>query len=296
MTETILVIGGTGMLGQPVVRRLAADGYNVRVMSRNQSKALALFADFSNNHKITAIEGNIDNLQSLKTAIKDCVGIHINLSGGDTEAHGVRQIIKAAQASSPNKKIKRISLISGVTTCQENCWYEGTRAKLQAEEILVASGFDYSIFRCTMFLETLPQWKYLVGDQPTKWHWLAASDYASMVSNAYSNKKAANKIFFVYGPGPPYTLKEAVDNFYIPICDSSRPPIPILSVTDVTTKSKSSSTFISEKIIAKHHWLARVNELGSPKETNQLLGAPSITPSQWCQDYAKRQRAIANIM
>ena len=39
----ILVVGATGMLGEPVARRLAADGHKVRVMSRNLSRAQSLF-------------------------------------------------------------------------------------------------------------------------------------------------------------------------------------------------------------------------------------------------------------
>jgi nucleoside-diphosphate-sugar epimerase len=33
MLETVLVVGATGMLGEPVARRLAADGHSVRVIS-----------------------------------------------------------------------------------------------------------------------------------------------------------------------------------------------------------------------------------------------------------------------
>src|SRR5262249_37404370 len=41
----ILVVGGTGMLGQPVVRRLLADGYPVRVLSRAPDRARALLGE-----------------------------------------------------------------------------------------------------------------------------------------------------------------------------------------------------------------------------------------------------------
>jgi uncharacterized protein YbjT (DUF2867 family) len=34
MTGTVLVIGGTGQLGAPVVRQLHSDGYRVRVLAR----------------------------------------------------------------------------------------------------------------------------------------------------------------------------------------------------------------------------------------------------------------------
>jgi uncharacterized protein YbjT (DUF2867 family) len=34
VTGTVLVIGGTGQLGAPVVRQLHSDGYRVRVLAR----------------------------------------------------------------------------------------------------------------------------------------------------------------------------------------------------------------------------------------------------------------------
>jgi uncharacterized protein YbjT (DUF2867 family) len=42
-SRSILVIGGTGMLGEPVVRCLQADGYTVRVLTRNLDKARRIF-------------------------------------------------------------------------------------------------------------------------------------------------------------------------------------------------------------------------------------------------------------
>ena len=39
MDKTILVIGATGMLGEPVARCLKEDGFKVRVMTRDANKA-----------------------------------------------------------------------------------------------------------------------------------------------------------------------------------------------------------------------------------------------------------------
>lgn len=41
--KQILVIGGTGAVGAPIVRRLDQAGWNVRVTSRNASQARAKF-------------------------------------------------------------------------------------------------------------------------------------------------------------------------------------------------------------------------------------------------------------
>jgi uncharacterized protein YbjT (DUF2867 family) len=43
MKKIILVIGGTGLLGQPVARHLLEAGFQVRVVTRDQEKAQRVF-------------------------------------------------------------------------------------------------------------------------------------------------------------------------------------------------------------------------------------------------------------
>lgn len=286
MPETILVVGGTGMLGEPVVRQLIADGHHVRVLSRNSVGAGKIFSSMQN---VTCFQGNVYELESLRTAMENCTGVHINLSGGDLEAYGTQQVVKVAQGLVSRKMLRRITLISGVTTCKENCWYEGTKAKLQAETHLIESGFDYTIFRCTMFMETLPKWKFVLGEQPTKWHWLAARDYARMVSKSFTTSESACKVLFLYGPEPAYTLKEAVDQFFIPICASDRCPIPNIPMQELQTTTRTDVAGSPEKDISKFQWLGKVRELGDPSEANDLLDAPTISLGDWCKDYLTKE-------
>ena len=64
--KTILVIGGTGMLGKPVAQQLKADGFNVRLLVRNPEKARKLFGD-----GYELIQGDVDNISSLGAALTD---------------------------------------------------------------------------------------------------------------------------------------------------------------------------------------------------------------------------------
>ena len=291
--ERILVVGATGMLGEPVARQLAEDGHSVHVFSRSKKKAEAVFG---NDPNILVFEGNVDDLDSLQQAMKGCTGIHINLSGGNMEAQGTKKVIEAANdlkaKGDDETTIQRISIISGVTTCKENTWFEGTKAKLQAENYLIESGYNYTIFRCTMFMETLPKLSVLVGPQPALWHFLAASDYAHMVSKSFSTPAAAKKIVFLYGPKPPCTLPDAMNKYFIPICFPSRPtPIPTISVEDATASlaNNDNSFQLNERRIAKFVWLSKVHELGDPCEANDLLGAPRTSLEDWCKEYARKR-------
>ncbi|HNE03654.1 MAG TPA: NmrA family NAD(P)-binding protein, partial [Anaerolineales bacterium] len=79
--NTILVIGGTGMLGKPVAQQLKADGFNVRLLVRNPEKAKKLLGE-----GYELMQGDMDNESSLRTALIGVDGVHISLKGGPTEA------------------------------------------------------------------------------------------------------------------------------------------------------------------------------------------------------------------
>ena len=46
MSKTILVLGGTGMLGAPCVRQLQTDGFQVRMLTRDAAKAAQFFDNY----------------------------------------------------------------------------------------------------------------------------------------------------------------------------------------------------------------------------------------------------------
>lgn len=167
--NSILVIGGIGRLGEPVARRLCADGYTVRVFTRNPEKARAKFGS-----EYEIVTGNVEDSLSLDAALKGCQGVHINLEGGpdpDLERRGVESIARAAARAG----LQRISYLSGATVREENCWFPGTRAKFKAEAALRSSGVPYTIFKATFFMESLPGYvsgkrASVIGNQPHSWH------------------------------------------------------------------------------------------------------------------------------
>lgn len=63
--QTILVIGGTGMLGLSAVRRLHADGYEVRVLSRSPARARVLLGE-----SCAVVGGDVDDPSSLEAALQ----------------------------------------------------------------------------------------------------------------------------------------------------------------------------------------------------------------------------------
>jgi uncharacterized protein YbjT (DUF2867 family) len=283
-SRSILVIGGTGMLGEPVVRRLQADGYNVRVLTRNPSKARTIFGD-----AIEAIKGDVEDSSSLEAALRGCLGVHINLNGGldaDLERRGTVNVVQAAHRAD----IARLTYLSGASVFAENCWYAGTRARFEAEAAIRALGVPYTIFKATYFMESLHRFVHgkralLIGRQPFPWHWLAAEDYARMVAKAYATPAAANKSLFAYGPQA-LMMREALQVF----CRTVHPaaslmPMPIWLTRIIARLGHRKELQAALPFFA---YCEKVGEGGDPSEANALLGAPAITLEQWSKNQRSR--------
>ena len=94
MSTKVLVIGGTGMLGAPVARRLRTDGYQVRIFTRNPDKAQAKFGA-----EYEAVAGDVEDRSALLAALQGCQAVHVNLDGGldpDLERRGAENVARAA--------------------------------------------------------------------------------------------------------------------------------------------------------------------------------------------------------
>ncbi len=74
MQKSILVIGGTGMLGQPVSLCLKESGFRVRIMTRDHQKARKMFDD-----SFEIFAGDPTDPICLEEALDGCSGVHISL-------------------------------------------------------------------------------------------------------------------------------------------------------------------------------------------------------------------------
>ncbi|TPV93051.1 MAG: NAD-dependent epimerase/dehydratase family protein [Myxococcales bacterium FL481] len=67
MNRHILALGGTGMLGQPVVGRLLDRGHRVRVLTRSVAKTRARLGD-----PVELAEGTVERESDLRAAMSGC--------------------------------------------------------------------------------------------------------------------------------------------------------------------------------------------------------------------------------
>jgi len=275
MPKTIVVLGGTGMLGQPVARRLKEDGFGVRIMTRDRQKAGKMFDD-----SFEIFTGNPMETKCLEEALQGCSGVHISLP---SEAE--RPVAKTVAKVAAKHGVQRISYISGRTVAEENRWFPMINRKFQAEQAIREGGVPYTIFCPTMFMELLPMFVVkgrasVLGKQPHPYHWVAAEDFAGMVSAAFGLTNAANQRLFVLGPEAipmPEALRRYCTVFHPDIKKVTITPFWLVKLLAAVTGDqglKSAGELMS--------YFEKVGERSSnPAKINGILGAPAMTLDVW---------------
>jgi uncharacterized protein YbjT (DUF2867 family) len=137
---TVLVTGGTGVLGSSLVPKLAARGHDVRRLSRHATGA-------------DAVRGNVRTGEGIDAAVAECeVVIHAATSGRfteqwrarATEVEGARHVSDAAKRHDAH--LIYVSIV-GVDTHRLPYY----KAKWEAEQIVEGSGAKWTIQRATQF-------------------------------------------------------------------------------------------------------------------------------------------------
>lgn len=161
-TKRILVSGGTGFIGQAVVKALLKKQYTVRVLSRNAQKAKALFP----NPALEIVEGDVTQPAALEGVCKDmdlviqCAQFpnhpvenrRRHFTYFEVDGLGTENLAKAAKAA----HVKHFLYISGAGTDGKKSepWF---KAKWYAEQAIHGTGLPATILR--------PSWVYGPGDK-----------------------------------------------------------------------------------------------------------------------------------
>jgi uncharacterized protein YbjT (DUF2867 family) len=276
MNKRILVLGGTGLLGEPVARKLKTDGFSVRILARSPEKARERFPS-----GFEIVQGDVTDKDSLRTAMKDCFGVHISV-GGEVDQLSAEN----AAALAPEIGVQRISYISGATVREENRWFPVVAQKLNAEKAVRESGVAYSIFCPTFPIETVARFArdgkpFMIGKQPLPVHLFAAEDLARMVSNAYQKEEAANKRFTIFGPEA-MTIKDALLRY----CSVLHPEVDKVSSMPawlaklMGTLMRNPAMKFGAELMG---YFEKTAKGGDPAEANAILGAPQITFDAWLE-------------
>lgn len=207
MIQKIVVVGGTGMLGTPVVKKLIAAGFQVSVLARNAAKATELFPE------ATIFSGDLQDESSLQKALAGQDAAYVNLSvtqeekrnSWHAEKEGLTNFLKAAKAAN----LQRIGFISSMVMD-----YQGTNGfnwwvfdvKKEAVAQVKKADIPYFIFYPSAFMETLVQTQkqgnkiMLAGKARAKMHYVAGDDYGNQVVKAFKSNPTGNKEYYIQGP------------------------------------------------------------------------------------------------
>jgi len=278
MGKTILVLGGTGLLGSFVARRLQQDGFRVRILARSMDKARSMF-----DPSFELVAGDATDAASVKQALRGCAGIHISLSENIERA-----AIDTVKAALPGSEIDQITYVSGVTVHEHNRWFPMIRDKLYAEEALRQSGIPYTIFRPTWFMEMLFNFirdgrAFVIGKHTAPYHFLASADFARMVASAYQTEAAYNRHFYTFGPEA-IPIQEALARtcaiLYPQIESVAAMPTWLMQTIGVLTGNQRLKE--ASRLMAYFDRVG-VETYADPSEANQVLGTASITLDQWLE-------------
>lgn len=287
MTDTpinkVLVIGATGLLGQPVAEALRQVGYQVKLLVRSVSRAEQ---KLGSGYEYVA--GDVEDEASLKTAMQDCQAVHVSLMGGPSpqdfdriEHQGTATVARVAAELG----LQRLTYLSGAPVHESNLADPGTRAKYHAENAIKASGVPYTIFRATWMIDALALFVQgkratMPGKQPHPLRWIAASDFAQLVVKALANEASANQTLYAFGPeaiAKPEALKRYL-KAHRPDVKYSQMPLWLLSLIAALSFSK---TFKAD--IRRMRFYENIgDDYGSNAKTLELLGASTTTIEQWC--------------
>jgi uncharacterized protein YbjT (DUF2867 family) len=284
MGQTVLVIGATGLLGKPVAQGLRDAGFGVRVMSRHAGQARAEFPE-----PFELVEGDALSRADVEKALAGCDGVHVSVDH-DREDECVAQVVEVARA----KRLPRFTYVSGTTVCEEHRWFPLVDRKLRAEQAIVASGLDFTIFCPGWFMEMLSRLvrdgrATVFGKPSRRWHFVSVRDLARMVTESYRRPEAAGKRFYVHGPQA-LTVLEALQAY----CDVLHPEIKTISrvpywVLRLIAWSRGNE--LLRRGVEMVAYLEKVGERGDAAEANAVLGAPRLTLEQW----ARMQKRDSNV-
>lgn len=274
MSRQILILGATGILGQPVTRCLIDKGHRVRVLTRSPEKAHWMFGN-----SVEIVEGSAVDRDSIRTGLAGCDAVHINLTQ-DAELIATQHVIDQAAGN----RLERITYVSATTAYEENRWFEMVDVKMRTEEILRSSGIAHTVFCPTWVMEVMHNFIHgnraavIIGRRPPALHFFAAADFGRMVATAYDDDRSLGKRLFIHGPEG-ITLPDALERFF----KTCHPELKIMRLKLwqaqlIARLNRRERLTDATRLI---DYFDKVGELGDPAEANALLGAPSITLNEW---------------
>jgi uncharacterized protein YbjT (DUF2867 family) len=223
----VTVIGGTGFLGHQIVRRLARDGYRLRVTSRKPSHALSV-QPLGSVGQIALIKADIRNEADVARAV-DGAAVVINLvglytpSGGrtfDAIHHEAAAIVARAAAKAGVARLIHMSAVGADPKSNSNYGRTKGEGELAVREAFpratilrpaVVFGQGDGFFNRLASAMRMSRGVFpLFGGGVTKFQPVFVGDVAEAVANAIADARTQGRTYELGGPAV-YTFKELIE-------------------------------------------------------------------------------------
>ena len=202
----VLLLGGTGVVGNPLGRVLIERGFPVRALGRDPERIRSALGP-----SVEAVKGDLRDRTSLDEALDGIEAVVAAVPNRmcrvrpawDADREGVIELIDAAEAAGV-KRFVRVSAL-GVEKGRGSWWVADS--KFAVDEELHARDIESTIFRPTWFMEGIasahigPILLHLPFPPP-RLNLIAGEDFGRMVAEALLDPDAANRIYDVQGPEP----------------------------------------------------------------------------------------------
>ena len=219
----ILVTGGTGFVGQALVRRLSEVGYAVRILVRPSAESPSLPRGVPVHAAVTTLDDHRGLLAALKDvdtvfhlAGAEWSGIYADLARTDIE--GTRSVVEAAKEAG----VRRIFYLSHLGADRASA-FPVLKVKGIAEEHVRRSGLDFTIVRSSILfgpgdafttglawlLHVNPFAFLLPNEGETLVQPLSVEDLATLLAWALEDENTRNRTYEV-GGGEYVSLRQAV--------------------------------------------------------------------------------------
>ena len=219
----IAITGGTGFLGRNIARALAGDGHEVVLIARGRNDTDPAVQQIPGAHFVPIgvdDPGKLAQAFAGCEAVAHCAGINREL-GSQTyrsvHIEGTRNVVEAARRSG----VRKIILVSFLRA-RPDCGSGYHESKWAAEEIVRASGLDFTVFKCGVIygkgdhmldhlshaFHTFPLFAF-VGFQDRPIRPNAVADVARIITASLVDGALPRQTVAVVGPEE-LTLREAV--------------------------------------------------------------------------------------
>jgi uncharacterized protein YbjT (DUF2867 family) len=210
----ILVTGGTGFIGQALIRHLVEAGHKVRTLIRPSPRSPNLprgvpvevaVSSLNDQRGLLAAMVGVDTVYHL--ASSEWRGAYASLM--EVDIRGTQSVVQAAADAG----IRRILYVSHLGADRASA-YPVFKAKAIAEEFIRRSTIDYTILRTSIIfgqrdgfttglaqmLESLPFFFLLPGDGSTLLQPLWVEDLATCLAWALEDEGTRNQMYEIGGP------------------------------------------------------------------------------------------------